>query len=453
MERLVAGLDLGSTGIKLLVADESGREVLISERKTPWDVLPDGATVLEPGRLLGTLRELFGEAGDALQNHADGARRVESISVAGMGETGFLVNETSEVVTPAYAWFDNHGAQQVEELPHTLRRDFAGRTGLPWGVQVSAAKILYLRDQGVGLAGLQWLNLPEFVITMLGGPRVSEMSLASRTGLLDQDTAAPWGAMLDHLGVDSSFIPEIVDASTPLGGCAAAWLPRRFRGATLSIAGHDHLVSSVAAGATADGGYLVSMGTAEVLLRIVSDPLDFAARTRLGDALINCVRHVVPGQYALVAGVKTGLLMRRALQLFGVEGPEERDRLDRAVLALMERDEPVPGLEVSGARNDDGVLQLRILSDGVTPAHMLRALLQHGNDEVALLIKALDEEVPPATTSLLTGGWAAMQSVREARSQVLPVVLRSERAQDTAFGAALNAARHLEPADVMTQEK
>ena len=40
--------------------------------------------------------------------------------------------------------------------------------------------------------------------------------------------------------------------------------------------------------------YHVSMGTAEVLLRVLDGPIPFAARARLADYLINSVRHVVP---------------------------------------------------------------------------------------------------------------------------------------------------------------
>ena len=54
-----------------------------------------------------------------------------------------------------------------------------------------------------------------------------------------------------------------------------------------------------------------------------------------------------------------------------------------------------------------------------------------------------DAEVPPARTTLLTGGWAGMASVRDARAEVLPDVSVSTRSQDTAYGAAQFATRLL----------
>ena len=77
-------------------------------------------------------------------------------------------------------------------------------------------------------------------------------------------------------------------------------------------------------------------------------------------------------------------------------------------------------------------------------------MLRHGNDEIQLLIDAMDREIPPARSSLLTGGWAGMASVQRARSAVLPGLIVSDRDQDTAYGAALFALglleRDLQPA-------
>jgi hypothetical protein len=65
----------------------------------------------------------------------------------------------------------------------------------------------------------------------------------------------------------------------------------------------------------------------------------------------------------------------------------------------------------------------------------------------------MDREMPPATTATLTGGWTDMASVRRARAQVLPRLTHSNRAQETAFGAARIAARLLSRTDPLNKEK
>ncbi len=106
--------------------------------------------------------------------------------------------------------------------------------------------------------------------------------------------------------------------------------------------------------------------------------------------------------------------MRRALQLCDITDRAGRDRLDQL------RSERLPpgtivdgGIEVSGARNDDGVLALTIRTDGVNSAELFRSILLHGNEECAPHPSALDAEVPPARSTPLTGGWAGMSCVRD----------------------------------------
>ncbi|MDF2443584.1 MAG: hypothetical protein JWR01_1787 [Subtercola sp.] len=445
----LAGLDLGSTGVKILLVDEHGTELFVEQRPTPWRAGSGGTTDMHGESLVESIRSLLESAALRLAQITENPdARVAAVAISGMGETGFLLNSDDRTVAPGMAWFDPRGQQQVDALPDHLATGFAGRTGLPLGVQVSAVKLMWLRDGGLPLAGLRWFNLPEFVAFTLGGRAVSDYSLASRTGLLDQTSGQPWTEMLDYLGVGPDIFPELVDAGTDLGAASADWLPVAFRDARLTVAGHDHLVSSVSGGAMADDRYFASMGTAEVLLRVIDDPLTAEARDRLGEWLINVVRHVVPGKFVLVAGVKTGLLMRRALQLSGITDRAGRDRLDDEVLAL-----PVGGalengaIEVSGARNDDGVLALTVRGDGVSPAELFAAVLRHGNDELQLLIDAMDREVPPATSTVLTGGWADMSSVQRARALVLPALTVSQRAQDTSYGATMFAARLLPASD------
>ena len=450
--RLVAGIDLGSTSLKMLVTDEAGAEVGGAQVPTPWRAGPGGCTEITAEALLAAVRSLLDATARMTTARMTTARAtaapIEAIAIAGMAETGMVVDARGVAVAPGMAWFDPRGAEQAAAFPADVRAEFAGRTGLPLGAQVSVAKLAWLRDHGVRLNGLRWLNLPEFVAAALGGRTALERSLTSRTGLLDQDTGRPWPQMLAALGLDETFLPPLVDAGSSLGTAAAGTLPEIMAGARLTVAGHDHLVAAEGA-AEADGEmrpdhYHVSMGTAEVLLRVIGRPLGFEARRRLAGHLINEVHHVVPGKRVLVAGVKSGLLLRRFLQAAGIHDRPGRDALDAAVMALPYEGGLPPGaVEVSGARNDDGVLHLTVRTDGVSPAEVFGAVLRHSNDEIALLIEAMDRELPPAVTATLTGGWTGMAAVRRARARVLPPMTVSARDEETAYGASRTAARLL----------
>lgn len=430
-----AGIDLGTSSIKMVVLNELDEVIIREHVETPWLNGRGGTAEMSAESLAEALRTLIRLVSESLSSI--GITRIDALGIAGMGETGMLVMADGQAVAPAMAWFDPRGAEQVEALPARVAQEFSGRTGLPLGAQVSVAKIAYLRDNGITLKGTQWLNLPEFVATLFGGDRALEYSLTSRTGLLDQDTAAPWDLMMDALGMDHSFFPPLRHGGDSWGH-ASGEFGQALEGAQLSVAGHDHLVAAHLSETLTSGSYFVSMGTAEVLLRVIDEPLGFDARQRLADALINEVHYVVPGKRVVVAGLKTGLVLGRALRLVGVSDRAGRDRIDRA---LAQHDwstfMPDHNLRVSGARNDDGMLKLAVSSDDADPHDLIAAVIHHSNQEVLALIDALDHELTPPTQTFLSGGWAGMDALQRARAAILPNVTVLPESQETAVGAAM----------------
>ena len=424
------GLDVGSTYVKgVLVAD--GTEFRSARRPTPWLSLPHGRSEISARDLFAAVEEVLAEL------DADGTP-VAAIGVSGMAEAGALLDADDQVTCTVVAWFDPRGAEAVADMPADLRAEFAGRTGLPLGPLATFTKLWHRnRREGLALSGRQWLNVPELVAWWLGADRLAEISLAGRTGLIDQDTGRVWPRAVEALGVTTDLVPPLTVAGSEWGR-ATRHVPASMAGAVLTVAGHDHVVSSVASGVLDVDTLYDSMGTAEALVRMLDGVLDRGARERLASHNVNVVRHMLPGYGVMLAGTRSGLLMRRALQLVGVNDAAGRERIDAEVMALPDRDDL--GVCVGGADNSDGVLAVRADADGLSPALLVEATLRHGADVLAGVIAHMDAENPPATRSVLAGGWAKMRSVRRSRAAVLPQPRYSELDEDTAYGAALVAA-------------
>jgi sugar (pentulose or hexulose) kinase len=435
----VTGIDVGSTYVKGIVLDGAGAQVAIARLDTPWHSPQPGRTEMDADALVAAVRRILVELADQLEaNGVDS--RIAAIGVSGMAESGVLVaggrSPVDAVVRPIVAWFDPRGEEALAAASDEVAHDFGGRTGLPYTPLATFGKLLTHRAEGLDLVGLQWLNVPEFVAHALGGPRQGEVSLVARTGLIDQDTGDTWDAALDELGVEPSFLPPRAAAGSSWGTVTGD-VPAPFVGARLSVAGHDHLVASVAAGALSPTCLYDSIGTAEALVRMLERPLDRDARARLAAHGIDTVSHMLPGRSVLLAGTRAGLLMRRVLQLTGIHDAEGRARLDDAVMRLTE----VPaGLSVSGGDNADGVLTVHASSDGLSPAALFAAALRHSTELAREVVARMDAEVPPARSTIIAGGWAQMASVRRDREAAFPGVTFSDHHEDTAYGAALVAA-------------
>ena len=296
MRQLLVGIDVGTTFCKAVVLDSEGEELGEARERTPWTPVPTGAE-LDPRAIASTALAV---ASRALGESPAGV--VAAVGIAGMAETGVLLDRRGEPVGPAIAWHDVRGTDEARAVADEIGRGrFAAQTGLPASPLCSLAKLRWQLAHDPGAAGaVRWLGVPEWVARALGAADVAELSLASRTGMLSLRDREWWPEALAWLGVPDGFLAELVPAGTPVGRVGDA-LPEA-RDAVIAVAGHDHVAATVGAGATAEGDVLHSSGTADVFVRSIREPLE---PERIADAVANGVTvgwHVIPERWALLSG-------------------------------------------------------------------------------------------------------------------------------------------------------
>ncbi len=432
------GIDIGTTSAKAVVRSAPSDTAVYAELRTPWRTLDCGQTEIDPGRLVDLAIELIGRAVRAAES-AWGPVRVRSIGVTGLAESGVLLDGSGWPVAPAIAWFDHRGGNEIERIgredPEFTSR-FERTTGLPWSSQASLAKLLWLRASGypVGPAST-WLSVPEWIVAALGGDRVREPSLASRTGLIDQGTGEVWPEALAVAGLEASVLP-----AERAGGCPAGYLKHDdvvscAAGAVLTVAGHDHPVAAIGVGAAGADELFNSSGTADVLARSVPGTLEEDQRQQVVSAGWSIGRHVLPGTSLLLAGVSGGLLLRRVLTALGSQAEPARSALDHASMVV--GDLPA-GLSVTGdgRTTDDVVIRLM---DGATPASVWTAAVRYTTAQADLLLADISKIVGPHRRAVAAGGWTQMASVRAAKSAAIEAMSFSPVVQPGVTGAALLA--------------
>jgi sugar (pentulose or hexulose) kinase len=435
----VVGIDLGTTVSKVLVRTVTGEQLALVTARTPWTTTADGGTEISADAFVDLTIELL--CSGYARAAADAPLRISAVAVAGLAESGVLLDGACEPRTPVIAWYDRRGTQQIDSV--SLRNngfglEFARRTGLPLDCQASVAKVLWFVDDGIELTPAhRWLSVPEYVVFRLGGELVHEPSLASRTGLLDQATGAAWSDGAVELGLPPTLLPARQPYGQSAGTLRHPAVPNGLQGAALLVGGHDHPVATIGVGATGADELLNSSGTSDVVVRSRPGTVTDEQRERLVGRGISVGMHVLPDTSAVIGGVRGGLLLRRVLALLGVTTAEQRDALDQAALAV--GDLPA-GLDVSGAgpTGDDVVLRLR---DDADPATVWAAATRYTARETGVLLDLIESIVGPHARAVASGGWTRMASVRTAKSAVIDHLTFSELPEPVVAGAALLAER------------
>jgi sugar (pentulose or hexulose) kinase len=404
-ETLLLGIDVGTSACKAAIVDEQGAECAHGVAPTPWDKVPGGAEI-DPRALLEAAVAAGAEALDAAP-----PGRVVAVGIGSMAETGVLLDERGEPLAPAIAWHDGRGGDEARALSQDIGDDrFVRTTGLFVSTLCSAPKLRWMAEHRPQVRrARRWLNVAEWVVRGLGGDELSELSLASRTGLLDLAAKAPFAEALEWTGLRGDVLPDLVLAGTPAGTVGDA-LPAA-RGATLTIAGHDHLVAGVGVGVVGPGDVLDSCGTAEAIVRVVAPPLDADAIVRAVAGDVTVGWHVAEDRHALLGGLWSGLTLGRVLDELGA-GEAGREKLGAGALATAPAD--VPALELDLRTLDRPPLNLPDLPPERVWAGALNAVV----GEVEAQLEHVDEVAGPRRRIVVTGGWSRDEALMAAKARL-----------------------------------
>ena len=423
---LVIGIDAGTTRIKALAVDLSGRILAQAAEPTPW-VRSGAEAQMDPDELVAVvgrvLEQLVTEDG-----WPEGARAI-GIGVTSMAEAGVLIGPQGNAVAPAIAFHDPRGRSDVIKQAID-REEFHGHVGMRLNNKPSVAKILWLKENvETAATATTYVNIAEWIVHRLGGEPVSEISLLSRTGLFDVVERVPWQATLDLVG---NLLPGRITIAGDSCGIATN-VPEPMRDAVLTATGMDHQSAAFACGAATTGSLFDSMGTAEAFLRFAPGPLSRDDLVRLAERDVAVLWSVIPDHVCVLGALVTGLSLERIRRLLGVETLEERAALAERALAASTHDLALTDVDHTG-------LSVTGIDDDASPAALWRAGVR---DLVALgtdLLDFIEASSGPRARTVLAGGWVHDAMVLEAKKEALGHFDVSEVDEAGALGASMFAA-------------
>lgn len=422
----VAGLDLGTTYVKAVCVDldpTSDRPVdLVALHRAPTPPTADEAVA--------TARGLLREAA--------GGGAVSAIGIASMAETGVPLDEHGRALTPLLTW------DAVRPLSPALAgvdlADLFARTGVRLSAKAPLATWAWLAAEhsDVRARMRHWAGAADLVGFALTGRLATDHTLAGRTGahLLDDGRWAD--DLLDLAGLRADMLPEVAGPDEIVGLAD---------GVPVVVAGHDHQVGAHACGVRARGATANSLGTTEVVLRVLDGDPDPVGVLAAGMSL---VRTVGGEERALIAGNGTA----GAAYADWIARHPESDDLPPGPTGLL----VLPYLRGRQCPAPDPGATMRAVGelDGVDPGVLTKAVLEGLSLQTRWMYdeqRRLDPGTADGPVVLFGGPGARNASWTRVKAEVLPHPLRVvAHDEPVAVGAAIVAAERaglVEPGSVV----
>ncbi len=463
----IAGLDIGTTGCKLTVFDEEGRDLGKAYRDYPVRRRVGGHEI----DISALMDSVYAVIREMTAQYSD----IGGIGVTSFGETFVMTDEAGTPLHTAMLYTDPRGAEECAELVEKLGADRIARiSGLAPHEMYSVCKIMWLKKHQpeVYRAAKHIFLIGDYVVWHLTGEARIDYSLATRSMAFDIGRLTWSEEILDAAGIDVSLLSSPVPTGTAAGcvtGSAAekTGLNPACRIVTVS---HDQVAAAAGAGAFDGKTAVDGAGTVECLTPIYDSLPDIAVMSK---GYFSVVPYVIPGKYVAYAFSYTGgALIQWCLNTFAKAEAEEAKKKGISVHTLLEqqydRQEPT-GLLVlphfAGAATpymDTGSRGAILgLSAGTTLPEIYRACMEGVAYEMRLNYDALADSGIHFTKLHATGGGAKSRVWMQMKADILNLPITSLKTSDAGTvgsamltGVAVGVFRDLkEAAAVMVRQR
>lgn len=463
----IAGLDIGTTGCKLTVFDEEGRDLGKAYRDYPVRRRVGGHEI----DISALMDSVYAVIREMTAQYSD----IGGIGVTSFGETFVMTDDAGTPLHTAMLYTDPRGAEECAELVEKLGADRIARiSGLAPHEMYSVCKIMWLKKHQpeVYRAAKHIFLIGDYVAWHLTGEARIDYSLATRSMAFDIGRLTWSEEILDAAGIDVSLLSSPVPTGTA-AGCvtrAAAEKTGLNPACRIVTVSHDQVAAAAGAGAFDGETAVDGAGTVECLTPIYDSLPDIAVMSK---GYFSVVPYVIPGKYVAYAFSYTGgALIQWCLNTFAKAEAEEAKKKGISVHTLLEQQyegqEPT-GLLVlphfAGAATpymDTGSRGAILgLSAGTTLPEIYRACMEGVAYEMRLNYDALADSGIHFTKLHATGGGAKSRVWMQMKADILNLPITSLKTSDAGTvgsammtGVAVGVFRDLkEAAAVMVRQR
>ena len=267
---LVIGLDIGTTGTKALVVDETG--TIYGQGYQEY-----GLTTAPGGQVTQSAKDWQKATVHAIQTAVSSidANQIAAIGISTQGAS-MAVCDRVEDADLVYTWMDGRAVEQVKTLGEAVGYDaFYHKTGWALFAGGDAAKLLWLKENGLFHGTEKLVSTLSYINHFLTGQFVSDPTNSAIRQFYNIQTQSYDREILDFLGITEENLPTVQPTGSLVGGVLPEVAERLGipAGTPVFNGAHDQYCAAIGCGVVEMGDMMLATGTTWVVLGVTQQPI------------------------------------------------------------------------------------------------------------------------------------------------------------------------------------
>lgn len=269
------GIDVGTTGTKVIITDEKGNICGKGYKEYALITLPGGK--IEQNADDWYDAAVFATR-EALKTFTGDKNDIAAISLSTQGGSTLPVDENFRPLSNAYTWMDRRAVKEIEEAAAEVGSDFIyKKTGWEPDPSLDIAKLRWMQIEEKELfdKAYMFLTTTEYMNFRLTGNAVTDPGNAAMRQLIDIRTGDWDDGLLSLAGVTRERLPKCLPTGAYIGNLKKEAADDLLLPESVKVynGGHDQYCAAVGCGAVSDGDMLLSTGTTWVVLGVSREPI------------------------------------------------------------------------------------------------------------------------------------------------------------------------------------
>lgn len=261
------GIDLGTSGIKTVLFDETGAAISSAAAEYPMYQPQNGWAEQDPADWWNACRQTVSRV---IEESGIDAQEIRGIGLSGQMHGLVMLDENGDVLRKSILWCDGRTGAQCAEITETVgAQRLIEITANPALTGFTAGKILWVREHEPHIyEKCRQILLPkDYLRYKLTGVFATEVSDASGMNLLDVPNRCWSQEVLEKLRIDPALLPPVHESCEVTGhvSAQAAKLTGLREGTPVVGGAGDNAAAAIGTGVVHAGRSFTSIGTSGVI--------------------------------------------------------------------------------------------------------------------------------------------------------------------------------------------